>query len=284
MRAEPLLDAFAKTEWAVAKINELHRSIKAFFQSNPYEVRSGLNEDGSERIWRFALTRKLPRSLSVETGAILSTLRTPLDQMVSTIMDNAGKGQTGVSFVFGDTPDKFEADLGKMKKLTPELRMLMQETKPYKGGNDVLWALHKLNRGDKHRTGLVPLMMPAELRASYIRFDEGLPFVVGCRTGKHLIQPNRPSSKELARMSRPTCLYDTRPNGFIEFGDAGCPGDESLEFMTTTPDAKFETDFQPALDVGFDHVAVRGQPVTAVLNEMRQAVERVLLTIENRFF
>src|SRR6185503_17957196 len=109
MRSEPILDAFAKTEWAETAIHDLNQSIKAFFQANPYEIRSDLNEDGSERIWRFALTRKLPRSLSVSAGAILHALRTPLDQMVSVVADAAGKDQTGVSFVVGDTREKFEA-------------------------------------------------------------------------------------------------------------------------------------------------------------------------------
>jgi hypothetical protein len=282
MRAEPLLDAFAKTEWAETAIHDLHDSIKTFFQPNPYEMRSNLNDDGSRRVWRFVLTRKPPRSLSVSAGAILYALRTPLDQMVAAIVSAAGKSQTGVSFVFGDTPDKFTTELGKMKKLTPELRELMRETKPYPGGDDVLWALHKLNRGDKHRVGLVPLMMPATTRMSYLRFDYGLPFHVGCHTGKHLnLDAVRVPNHVLLRP--PTALYDVRP-GSVEFGDSGSPGDESLEFMTTTPHAQFETDFQPALQIGFDHVAVHGQPITDVFNDMRQAVERVLRTFERRFF
>lgn len=284
MPAEPLLDAYAKTEWAEAEIHKLDISVQDFFQSNPYESRSTLNSAGTERVWRFALTKRLPRSFSVAAGAILHALRTPLDQMVSAVMESLGQSQTGVSFVFGDKSDKFEAGVRAMKKLAPELRELMREAQPYPGGNNALWALHKLNRGDKHRKGLVPLIMPAETRMSYLRFDYGLPIHVGCRTGKHLSLADMSLVSGHAIIRSPTAHYEAGPGNAIQFGDAGTPGDESLEFMTTTPSAQFQTDFKPALEVGFDESAVRGQPVTAVLNEMRHAVESVLLAFEKRFF
>jgi hypothetical protein len=71
------------------------------------------------------------------------------------------------------------------------------------------------------------------------------------------------------KTGKPLALYDVRP-GRIIFGDANTAGDESLEFMTTTPGAKFEADFQPSLNIAFSEAGIDGKPVIAVLDGYAQ--------------
>ncbi len=82
---------------------------------------------------------------------------------------------------------------------------------------------------------------------------------------------------------KPHALYDARP-GRIVFNDRGPTWDDNLDFLTTTPGAKFDSDFQATMNIAFDETGVRGQPVVAILNDMRDLVQRLLLTFEKRFF
>jgi hypothetical protein len=194
--------------------------------------------------------------------------------------------EDGIAFSRGRTQDELRSALSKQKKLglPDDAIALVLAAKPYReGGDKLLWALLELNRRDKHRLGLVPINMPAETRASYICFWRGLPLIISCRTGKHLVNERPISPNDLLETGKPLALYDARP-GQIIFGDASTPGDESLEFMTTTPGAKFDANFKPSLNLAFSDVGIDGQPVVAVLNDMRQLVDRILLTFERRFF
>jgi hypothetical protein len=127
------------------------------------------------------------------------------------------------------------------------------------------------------------MIMPAETSLSYLVFWRGVGLVIGSRTGKHLVMNKPFTEADLVETGKPLAFYDCRP-GRIVCGDAGTPGDESLEFLTTTPGAKFETDIRPTLNISFAKVGLDGQTVVAVLNDMRQLVERILIAFERRFF
>ncbi|MDP3383382.1 MAG: hypothetical protein Q8S47_08660, partial [Phenylobacterium sp.] len=230
-----------------------------------------------------AVDRRIPTALHVMVGEVLHNLRSALDNTLGAIALINYPSDAGVGFPFGRDVDAFKAELAKQKKLPSDARDIIAAAQPYQGGNHLLWALHELNRRDKHRKGLVPLNMPAETSVSYIIFERGLPFVMGSRSGQHLIVSPRPTHAQLAVTRYPMAFWDARP-GRITFGNASSPGEESLEFMTTTPGAKFHADLHPTFSIGFTNVGLDGQPVTAVLNDMRDLVERLLLTFASRFF
>ena len=285
MKPEPLCGIFAKTERAKAQIDDLNARIRAFFRPRPYEMVFDINEK-DEQVWSFRLTTKISIELSVVIGEILHNLRSPLDQMLCAVALQHGLSEDYVQFPSGVSIDKFKARLKDQKKLgiPTDALAIVEAAKPYKGGNDLLHALMELNRRDKHRVGIVPINLPAQMSFSQIVFMEGIPLVVGPRTGQHLLQSKpRPTREELAALKKPTAIFDARP-GRIHFTEFGPLGDKGMEFMTTTPGAQFYADFQPALDIAFDDVGLNGQPVVAALNQMRDLIEGILLAFEKRFF
>lgn len=285
MRAGPILDAFTKTKWAEVQTEYLSQRIRAFFSSDPYEIVSQLDGLRDERVWKFKLVKQLPGEFAVDAGAILHSLRSPLDQILGAVVAQNGLSESGVGFPFGRSADHFEAELQKQKKLPDAANELIREAQPYSGGNNLLWGLHELNRRDKHRAGLVPLMMPSHTTMSFLKFTKGLGLVVGCKTGKHLLlAKERPSEAEIDLLPSPKAHYECDAGSHIQFGAAESLGDDSLEFLTTTPSAVFETDFKPALDIGFREKIFNGKPMTEVLHAMRQSVERILLSFEKRYF
>jgi hypothetical protein len=172
-------------------------------------------------------------------------------------------------FPFGATPQKFETALRKQKKLPDEAKELIRATKPYKGGNDLLWALHDLNKGDKHHPPLVPALLRGgmnlyELKA-YWNDDRPKPdgpvvLIVGSRHGQHL-----------------------HAEGYVPTPRTRRPSNE-YEFLTTVPGTTFEADIKPTFGVTFPHIeGFEREPVVAVLHQMRQLVEGILLAFEKRF-
>ena len=58
-----------------------------------------------------------------------------------------------------------------------------------------------------------------------------------------------------------------------------------MEVLAAVPGTEFYCDIQPSLDVAFRNVeGLEHEPVVAVLHQMSQLVQRILLTFERRFF
>ena len=282
-RHESVCAIFAKTERTITQIEDLHHRLKAFFSSKPHEIYSDLNGGGTQEVWRFRLARKLPLEIPIIVGEILHNLRSPLDQILCAIALKHSGSEEGVAFPRGRTKEEFDRAIRKQEKLLPrDAIALITRAKPYRDrGNQLLWALLELNRRDKHRVGLVPIQLPAELSVSYLCFWVGLGLVIGSRNGKHLVMEKAYDPDRLIFTGKPHALYDARP-GRIVFNDLGKTWNDDLEFLTTTPGAKFDADFQMTIDIAFDEVGIRGQPVVAVLNDMRDVVQRLLLAFEKR--
>lgn len=89
--------------------------------------------------------------------------------------------------------------------------------------------------------------------------------------------------QELGFNGKPHALYDERPSRIV-CNDLGRTWSDNLDFLTTTPGAKFDSDFRATITLAFDEGGISGRPVIAILQDMRALVERLLLTFEKRFF
>ena len=111
--------------------------------------------------------------MPVVVGETLHNIRSPLDQILSAVGE-LGKGADGVAFPFGENGDIFERALAKQKKLLPADAIdMIRALKPYKGGNDLLWAINELNRGDKHRPKLLPVLALSSWHVSFVAVEKG---------------------------------------------------------------------------------------------------------------
>ena len=295
---------FAKTEWAKTQIQDLQTAIKSFVDAAGYKIVREVDVDADEEIWGFKLTRSIPTELNVRVGHILHDLRSALDQMAAELAVRISRrSESGLEFPFGRDVNEFEKALGKQKKLPPAAKAMIRELQPYPGGNPLLWMLHAVNRRDKHRMGLVPIQLRSTKTVSYLAIWYGTGLVMGSRKGQHLINERRFSNADYLRLGALGRVWGAyglmkidlktgdplgpgSANRIITSDDA-VPGaaDEGMEFLTTTPGAKFKTDFQPSFDIAFRDVGTRErEPIIHVLTQLRDLVERILLTFERRFF
>jgi hypothetical protein len=304
MNLEPSFVApFAKAERAKTQINDLDIAIKAFFAAAGYEIVSECYPETGEEIWRFQLKSKLPNDLSVRTGEILHNLRSALDQMLAEIVVRVSKqSESKVGFPFGLDFGEFETALGKQKKLPADAAQMIRNLQPYNGGDPLLWLLHATNNRDKHRMGLVPVNLRTAGAVSYLSVWYGQGLVIGSKGGQHLTVETRFSNADylrLAGLGRAWGMYGLGVldpitglpivpdyGNRISFDNLG-PGtaEETFEFLTTTPGTKFKTDFEPSFDVAFGNIGgLERKPIIHVLANLRDLVERILLTFERRFF
>jgi hypothetical protein len=289
MKPEPLLPVFAKIERAEAQIDDLNTRIGAFFETSPYELASEIDPDGTQEVWRFKLTRRLPHVLSVVAGEILHNLRSPLDQLAGAIALQSHRSEAGVCFPFGRDVNEFETELRKQKKLPPDAIALIRAAQPYRGGNNLLWQLHHLNRRDKHRVGLMPVNLRTATSLSTLIVFTGQVMTVGFRNGQHLVRDGRnlsqhdPGKQPCIVRNGDIIMVNGSPA--MSFEPNVAAGDDDMEILTATPGTKFYCDFQPSLNVSFRNIeGLEREPVVAVLHQMRQLVKRLLLTFEARFF
>jgi hypothetical protein len=337
-----LLACFAKVEWAETEINNLQVRIDDLFRPAPnlnifapqpfpgdrprpppMPYPTGLHKSASKvdsngvEVWRYTLP-DIPTAFNVTVGAILHSLRSPLDQMLSAIALQNHDSPRDVSFPFGRNRDEFRTSLARQKKLPTDALKMIETLKPYKTGNKLLYALHTLNNPDKHHPGLIPINMQMITNMTAVGVYRGMVLTVGPRSGRHLAldadghfsqsdHSKRPALEVIGDYSRMLMgnisgklpkslvsrLYNQtssklRPDqaAFISKAvlPSGSPKDD-MEIATAIPGTQFEIEVNPAFNIALGDIeGFERQPVVTVLHQMRQVVHRILLTFEKRFF
>jgi hypothetical protein len=82
-----------------------------------------------------------------------------LDHAVNASNATLGSAKLNAAFAFGGDPDEFERDIKrKCRGVRPEIISVIRDFRPYKGGNDDLWALNKLRNIKEHRLLVAPTL------------------------------------------------------------------------------------------------------------------------------
>jgi len=151
-------DPFSSPKQRLARANEhiarLHKRIETFFKKAPYRNVVELDDDGVTQLHKLKFTKRLPDSCVHAATEALEALGSTLDQTGYAAAIASGKiAPKRTQFPIGDSPAGLE-NLIKKKvaaDLPDEILALFLSFKPYKGGNDLVWALNKL-RNATHAT------------------------------------------------------------------------------------------------------------------------------------
>lgn len=285
----PLEYVWAKIERPDAQIKDLESQIRAFFTKDVYGIAREPNADHTQEVWKFVLKKRTPRAFVTIIGEILHNMRSALDQLMCAIAVQHSGSSRGTYFPLGKTQQIFESELSeKTKKMPSDARDLIRALKPYPGGNDLLWALHDLNRGDKHASKITTRLKGlANIRNVMVWAPKGAlspPHIItlGLRSGRHF----RRVGRELVQ-SDPEKQPRYTPNPASVVIDIGATAmiDDSMEFMTTDFGADVQTEIEPLFDIVFQDVqGLEGESVVAGLHQMRSLTESITLLFGSRFF
>ncbi len=143
----------AKYDRAKEHIEEFDSRLTKFRNSNPDKIGRKVDpKTGDVVLYVVEMTELLPE-FSTIAGDAIHNLRSALDHLVCRMIEAAGNKPTNAScFPICDTPEiyKTAAPL-KVKGLRKRAIQKIDSIHPYKGGNDPLWQLHRLDIIDKHR-------------------------------------------------------------------------------------------------------------------------------------
>jgi hypothetical protein len=159
---DDLLDAQACIDWTRGQFPALGERLHSWLKLN---VVVEVEDAGPSNVIVAVQRDEPPRSLNVEIGAYLNTIRSSLDILASTL---AARYSICASEDAYFPISKSEAAFRRpgtraaqfVSGLPPAERSRLEALKPYRGGNEDLWSLHQLDITRKHRRLLTVITEP----------------------------------------------------------------------------------------------------------------------------
>jgi hypothetical protein len=141
-----------KIERAKKHIYELDAEIGAFLKRDPYRVFTEEEAETGDKVWRVQVSKQPPPRWSAIVGDAVHNLRSSLDLLVNQLVVAPAKPTDETAFPIGWTVKDYEAKALRITKgVSDTAKDMIAALKPYKGGNNALWRLHRLDITDKHR-------------------------------------------------------------------------------------------------------------------------------------
>jgi len=161
MNKDPLFSAKLKLEGAKRHIGDLAGHIKAFFGTEPYPIATSVEAEpeGPQQVLKVKITKPLSNEIYACAGDALHNLRSVLDHLACALAIQNGHsdpGKTEFPIVGGENWLDDPGTKKKIKLISAEANALIRDLKPYKGGDNILWALNRLRVTDTHKT-VVPI-------------------------------------------------------------------------------------------------------------------------------
>ena len=145
----------AKLVRAKQHVNDLQVLHEAFIKSNPYKVATKRDPQSRNLIYYLSSVEQPGDNIATIVGDILQNLISALDHLAYQLVC-IGMGSNGpfrhVYFPIAGSVSEYESQKSrKIEGMRPDAIRAIDTIKPYKGGNNLLWSLSKLNNIDKHR-------------------------------------------------------------------------------------------------------------------------------------
>ncbi len=172
---DPLHSSKYSLAHAKRHVENLKAELDGFFQSNPY---TRVIEFGFPNIdlHKVCLVKPMPKFISGTAFDAINSLRAALDQATFATAIATGASGKKAHFPFGDNAaevaERHVPPRGGSKQVPKEIFDLVASFKPYKGGDDTLWAVNKLCNSHKHE-----VIIPTALFVGGGSFDAHFDFL-----------------------------------------------------------------------------------------------------------
>jgi hypothetical protein len=147
-----------KIERADTHIEEFKIGLTKFMGSKPapYAVRVDPETESGEPIVHTLKADAIPLSLMAIVGDAVHNLRSALDHIACALVwDTGSEPLKQVEFPILDGPIVTQKDearfMTKVQGMRQDAIDAIRGIRPYKGGNDLLWRLHRFDVIDKHK-------------------------------------------------------------------------------------------------------------------------------------
>ena len=236
----------------------LEAELRAFLDAKPYVVGTKRDLENRRLIYYLVSVQDIPDRIAAITGDVIQNLRSALDHQAYALFMVGPGGTTGQSprhiyFPIADDAQKYAAEApAKVRGMRQDAIDAIDATKPYKGGNDTLWILHRLNNVDKHR---FVIMVGSAFRSLDI--------------GAHAF--------ELFKSSFPQYAGAPTPHAFFLTADRMFPLKVGGELFIDGPNAEENREMQFRFEVAFGESGIiEGAPLVETLQGMGEVVDRLV--------
>lgn len=258
---DPLLGPKLKLGRARKHMSDLASAIDGFFSKEPYRIDISVNPDSGYHEFRLRVLKRIPDEVGLITGDVVQNLRAALDLTACclALQNNPKASLAGVYFpISKDLHDLKKPLKDGLRKLTQEARDFIKGMKPYGGGNDDYWKLHRLAIHDRHR---VILPSWAGCHSVDIPIPQKFASLMG-EDPKLATLPIIPKDQYEA-LENGSLIYQVAPSAF-----------DRLDRNTST---------QIAIAFSIDG-AFKAAPISQTLDSILGTVERTISAVEQRFF
>ena len=163
--SDDLLHAQASIHWAVSQLPVFKARLDTWLNDNVHIVIKELPADTLNNIVVARPKTSFPLSFQVEAGAYINAIRSSLDILAAVLANRHCQALIDDAyFPVAYSAKEFVRGNYKGHKLVEALpvkeRAIIEHLKPYKGGNDLLYALHQLDIVRKHQRLLTVEIRP----------------------------------------------------------------------------------------------------------------------------
>jgi hypothetical protein len=152
-------------------LKDLEAQIDSFFGEKPYTRVVDLDPNGTHEIHKMRLTKPFPVRWRILATEIIEHLRASLDHATwaTAYLKTANADIEQTAFPFARTLADLDNSMRRRSKNVPaEIQAILRTFKPYKGGNDRLFALNDMCNLSKHTliTFIAGALANGEVRGS----------------------------------------------------------------------------------------------------------------------
>ena len=254
-----------KVSRAKEHLGGLERQVAAYLAAAPYKVATKRDAETFRLTYYVDAAASVPDSIALLAGDTIQNLMSALDhlayQLVCCDTGDQPPNPNWVYFPIADDAATYHAKKhGKMAGARQETFAAIDALAPYKGGNDPLWTLYRLNNIEKHR-----LLLTVGSQAA----------------GIHLGQMMAPLLR--SSFSADAVAAFESMDLFLNPADKGFPLQPGFELYITAPDEQPNPKLQFRFTVALDEPGiVEGKPLLEALNELVAAVESTVGTLTPR--
>jgi len=253
LRSPGTTDAWVKIERAEQHIRDLDAEVAAFLDTRPYAAVAKMHRNGG-KTFRAVVREQPPAHLGLIAGDAIHNLRSSLDILIwDLVRANRLQPSRSDMFPFARNAEEYlsKRGRGKIKSIPQAAVDVLDAIQPYRGGNDVLHEVHRLDIEDKHH-----VLLPMAAAAEYLRFS------VTANGGKPVLFPMGDGAPIISPVKDGTKLGWT-------------------EISIPHPKLEMDMDVEFAFYVTLSEAKVcAGKPIGELLTELANVVERTVTQLE----
>ncbi len=241
---------------------DLEKALKSFFDSHPYQIDTKIDAQTKRLVYYVTKADEVPEEIALITGDIIQNLRSSLDHLaykLFTVGPNHGMSGRHIYFPIADDFNQYENEKRrKTDGLAQQAKDLIDAIKPYRGGNDSLWKIHKLNIIDKHR-------LLVTVGSAYDSLD----------LGAHVIET---MNRAFPDLKVPAISFFMKP------ADRSFPLKVGDELLMDGPDAEPIPNMQFRFSIVLNEPGiVEGEPILEMLQAMIDSVDSLVPRFEPHY-